>query len=113
MWKQRNPDYMKHYRASQREAKPDHPAARPAVRELERLLSLVKNNLVKNASAFRVKRCASGVWLIAPKKTAADKNIFAPTHVIVIQGITVDEQAKKRRKNSALVIPAGVTYKWT
>ena len=55
----------------------------------------------------------SGSWLIAPKKTAADKNTFAPTHVIVIQGVTVDESGqRKARKNSALVIPPGVTYKW-
>jgi hypothetical protein len=92
MWKQRNPEYMKQYRASQRETKPGRPAVRPAVRELERLLSLAKNTLVKNTSAFQVRRYASGVWLVTPKNMAADKNTFAPAHVIVIQGITLDEQ---------------------
>jgi hypothetical protein len=44
-WKQRNPEYMKQYRAGQRKAKPDRSAARPLITELARLLSLVKNNL--------------------------------------------------------------------
>jgi hypothetical protein len=90
-WKQRNPEYMKQYRASQREAKPDRPAIRPRIAELERLLTSVKNNLIKNTSALRVTRCAPGSWLITPKRMVDDKNTFAPTYVIVIQGITLDE----------------------
>jgi hypothetical protein len=91
MWKQRNPEYMKQYRAGRRGAKADRPAIRPRIAELERLLTRVKNNLVKNTSALRVTRCAPGSWLIAPKRLADDKNTLASTYVIVIQGITFDE----------------------
>jgi hypothetical protein len=94
MWKQRNPDYMKLYRASQRDEKRGRPAVRPATRELERLLSYVKNNLVKNTSAFCVRRCAPGVWFVGPKKVIAAKNTLVPAQVIVIQGITPDELKK-------------------
>ena len=90
-WKERNPDYMKQHRASQRDAVFGRPILRPAVRELERLLSHVKNNLVKNTSAFRVKRCAPGIWLVGPRRPAADKNTLGPTQVIVIQGIMPGE----------------------
>ena len=86
-WKQRNPDYMKQYRASRREPRIGAPALRPAVRELERLLSHVKNSLVKNTSAFRVKRCAPGIWFVAPRTPMADKNNFGPIQVIIVQGI--------------------------
>ena len=89
-WKQRNPDYMKNYRASRRK-----PSGRktvpPRIAELKRLLTRIRNTLVKNTPALRVTRCASGIWLIAPKHAAADKNTLAPTHVIVIQGVTLPE----------------------
>ena len=87
-WKERNPDYMKQHRASQRDAVFGRPVLRPAVRELEQLLSHVKNNLVKNTSAFRVKRCAPGIWLVTLRRPAADKNIPLTTQVVMIQGIT-------------------------
>ena len=93
IWRQQNPEYMKQYRAKQRVAKSGRAAMRPVV-ELKRLLSLVKNNLVKNASAFRVTRCGPAVWLVSPKRTTADKNTFANTHVVVIQGVTLDEPRK-------------------
>lgn len=97
-WKERNPEYMKQYRASQRVAKPDRSAVRPAVRELERLLSILKNNLAKNTSALQVRRCASGVWLVAPRNITTDKNTLTPTNVIVIQGITLDDQERRRKE---------------
>jgi hypothetical protein len=89
-WKQQNPDYMKQYRASRRKAKPGRPSVRPVICELERLLSLVKNNLVKNTSALRVTRCAPNIWVLAPNGKADDKNTSAPTHVIVIHGLAPD-----------------------
>jgi hypothetical protein len=90
-WKKQHPEYMKQYRARLRKAKAGRPAFRPVVGELLRLLSRVKNNLVKNTSAFRVTRCAPNTWLLTPKKRADDKNTSAPTHVILIHGITPDE----------------------
>ena len=51
-WLEQNPEYMKRYRAGQREAKPDRTAVDPLVIELKRLLTSVKNNLVKNTSAI-------------------------------------------------------------
>lgn len=87
-WKERNPEYMKKYRASQRKAKRGCPAVRPRIAELKRLLASIRNSLVKNTPALRVTRCASGVWLVTPKKAANEKNTLAPTHVIVIQGLT-------------------------
>ena len=101
MWKEQNPDYMNQYRARRRKAKADRPGSRRAVGELERLLSLVKNNLAKNPSAFRVTHCAPDVWLVAPKKAAADKNNFAPNHVIVIQGVTLDGHAKNQKEHAS------------
>ena len=90
-WKERNPDYMKQHRASQRDAVFGRPILRPAVRELEQLLSYVKNNLAKNTSAFRVKRCAPGIWLVTLRRPAADKNIPLTTQVVMIRGITPGE----------------------
>jgi hypothetical protein len=101
MWKEQNPDYMKQYRARRRKAKADHLGSRREVGELKQLLSLVKNNLVKNASAFRVKRCAPDVWLVTPKRATADKNNVAPNHVIVIQGVTFDGQAKNQKEHGS------------
>jgi hypothetical protein len=86
-WKERNPDYMKQYRASQREAELGRSALPPAIRELERLLSHVKSNLVNNTSAFRVKRCGPGLWLISPRRPPNDKNTVIPIQVVMIQGI--------------------------
>jgi hypothetical protein len=90
-WKQRNPDYMKQYRASHRKVKPGRPAVRPRIAEIKRLLTSLRNNLVKNTSALLVTRSAPGIWVIAPKKMAGDKNTLAPTHVIVIQGLKLSE----------------------
>ena len=90
-WKERNPEYMKQYRAIQRDARSGRPILRPAIRELEQLLSHVKNSLVKNTSEFRVKRCAPGIWLVTLRRPAADKNIPLTTQVVMIQGITPGE----------------------
>ena len=89
---------MKHYRATKRGAKLGRQEVRPAVRELERLLTLVKNNLAKNTSAFRVKHCAPGFWLVGPKRMAADKITLLPAQVIVIQGITAGERWKNGKE---------------
>lgn len=101
MWREQNPDYMDQYRASRRKEKTGRPGSSRAVRELSRLLSLVKNNLVKNASEFRVTRCGSDVWLVMPKKAVADKNNLAPNQVIVFQGVTLDGQAKNQKEPSS------------
>jgi hypothetical protein len=101
MWKEQNPDYMNQYRARRRKAKADRPGSRRAVGELERLLSLVKNNLAKNPSAFRVTHCAPDVWLVAPKKAAAEKNNFAPSQVIVIKGVTLDGLTKNQKEQGS------------
>jgi len=90
-WKQRNPDYMKQYRARRRKVKPDKATVRPSIAELKKLLTSVKNNVEKNTSAIRVTRCTGGVWLIAPKKLSDEKNNFAPTYLIVVRGIPLDE----------------------
>ena len=90
-WKERNPEYMKKYRASQQKAKRGRPAVRPRIAEFKRLLASIRNSVVKNTPALRVTRCASGVWLVTPKKAAGEKNTLAPTHVIVIQGLTFCE----------------------
>ena len=89
-WSEQNPEYMKRYRAGQREAKPDRPAVQPLITELKRLLTSVKNNLVENTPALRVTRCAPNIWVLAPKRKADDKNTAAPTHVIVIHGLAPD-----------------------
>ena len=101
MWREQNPDYMDQYRASRRKDKTGRPSSSRAVRELNRLLSLVKNNLVKNASEFRVTRCGSDVWLVTPKKAVADKNNLTPNQVIVFQGVTLDGQAKNQKEPSS------------
>jgi hypothetical protein len=97
-WKERNPDYMKQYRASQRKAKSGRPVVRPRMAELKRLLTSLKNNIVKNTSALHVTHSAPGIWLIAPKRMAEDKNTFGPTHVIVIQGLTLTESPKRAKE---------------
>lgn len=102
-WKQRNPGYMKQYRASHREARIGGASLRPAVCELERLLSHVKNNLVKNTSAFRIKRCAPGIWFVAPRTPAGDKNTLGSIQVIILQGIMPggeDGEAREQRSGN-------------
>ena len=89
-WLEQNPEYMKQYRSGQREAKPDRTAVDPLVIELKRLLTCVKNNLVKNTSALRVTCCAPNIWVLAPKGKVDDKNTSAPTHVVVIHGLAPD-----------------------
>ena len=101
MWKEQNPDYMNQYRASRRKKKTGRPGSSRVVRELTRLLSLVKNNLVKNASEFRVTRCGSDVWLVTPKQAVADKNSLTPNQVIVFQGVTLDGQATNQKEPSS------------
>lgn len=97
-WKERNPDYMRQYRASQRDTRLGRPAPGRAVRELERLLSHIKNNLVKNTSAFRVKRCGPGCWMVSPVGPGHDKNTSCPTQVIMIQGIMPGEKERGARE---------------
>jgi hypothetical protein len=65
---------------------------------LERLLSLVKNILVQNNPAVRIKRCDSGVWLIAAKKLAVEKNTLEPTHVLIIQGLTPQSDGRSAKE---------------
>jgi len=89
-WLEQHPEYMKRYRARQREAKADRTAVDPLVIELKRLLTGVKNNLVKNTSAILVTRCAPNIWVLAPKRQADDKNTSATTHVVVIRGLALD-----------------------
>lgn len=109
-WKQRNPDYMKRYRAEHRNAPPDacraYRSSRESIADLEQLLSLVKNTLVENNPAVQVRHCDSGVWLIRAKKAAAGKNTLAPSYVIVIQGFTIQTtapRAKEQRSGNSAV----------
>jgi hypothetical protein len=101
-WKQRNPDYMKQYRARQRDARPHHARGRRSLpdstADLKRLLSLVKNTLVENNPAVRIKRCDSGVWLITAKTDAVEKNTLAPTHVVIIQGLTLQSAGRRAKE---------------
>jgi hypothetical protein len=90
-WKKQNPDYIKQYRARKRKAKGSSPTANARIVELRRLLTAVMNNLAKNTSAIQVTHSAQGIWLIAPKKPPNEKNILTLTHVIVIQGVVLDE----------------------
>jgi hypothetical protein len=82
---------MKQYRASRRKVKPGQATVPPSIAKLKKLLTSVKNNVEKNTSAIRVTRCTGGVWLITPKKLSDEKNNFAPTYLIVVRGILLDE----------------------
>jgi hypothetical protein len=106
-WKQRNPDYMKQYRAEHRNAPPDHRGRRSlpeSVADFERLLSLVKNTLVENNPPVRIKRCDAGVWLVDATRSAVGKNILAPTYVVIIQGLASqsgERRAKEQRSGNS------------
>jgi hypothetical protein len=70
------------------------------------LLSLVKNTLAENNPSVRIRHCDSGIWLIATKKRTVEKNILAPTYVLIIQGLALEScgsNAKEQRSGNSVV----------
>jgi hypothetical protein len=84
-WKERNPGYMKQYRARARNEKSLRSGQEPDIDQLIRLLRDVKNTAAKNNSALRVSRCAIDVFWVARTDSLVETNIPWGTQVIVLQ----------------------------
>ena len=80
-WRERNPDYMKRYLSNRQKQRLLAGGTFPLSSELERLLSLVKNNL-----AFDLKPSTAAIWFIHPTAAGQEKNIFANAKILALQG---------------------------
>ena len=80
-WRERNPGYMRNYRARRRAKEP--PTAKSDLsRELRRLLKEVKNNV-----ALDLKSVDGSAWLVCPSGNSSEKNNLASAKIIVLQGV--------------------------
>ena len=80
-WRERNPAYMRDYRAELRRRDPLSNKSSLS-RELRRLLKLVKNNVVLD-----LKSLDASVWLVCRKGVVSGKNTLASAKVIILQAI--------------------------
>lgn len=80
-WRERNPAYMRDYRAELRRRDPLSTKSSLS-RELRRLLKLVKNNV-----ALDLKSLDASVWLVCRKGVVSGKNTLASAKVIILQAI--------------------------
>lgn len=87
-WRERNPTYLKGYRANQRAQSRASACDSQVAKEMERLLDLAKNNRL-----FDLKSCDATILLVSPKGKAGEKNTLAiekntlaHAQVIVLQG---------------------------
>lgn len=80
-WRERNPAYMRDYRAELRRRDPLSNKSSLS-RELRGLLKLVKNNV-----ALDLKSLDASVWLICRKGVVSGKNTLASAKVIILQAI--------------------------
>lgn len=80
-WRERNPGYMRAYRARRRVS---DPSARSSglSRELRRLLTAVKNNVVLD-----LKSIDGSAWLVVPSGASGEMNNLASAKIIVLQGV--------------------------
>ena len=83
-WRERNPAYMKRYRARRRIGSKRHSAKRPRplTTTLRDLLRMVKNNVALDLRVLDAK-----VWLVVPKEDSFVKNTLATAKLIILQGI--------------------------
>jgi hypothetical protein len=95
-WRERNPDYMKRYLSNRQEQKLLAGETSPLATELERLLSLVKNNL-----AFDLKPSTAAMWFVHPH-TDHKKNIFANAKLLALQGTLYVLFSESSKKNISL-----------
>ena len=81
-WRENNPEYSKTYRASRRGTSPTSDFRRRLTKVLSRLLSDAKNNV-----AIDVRHSIADVWLIFNQHDATEKNIFASSQAILLEGV--------------------------
>ena len=85
-WKEKNPDYLKQYRAKSKCENTGANKNESALEEVVRLLRHVRNASAKNNSALTVTRCFVEVLWVAAADASAAKNNIAKAKVIVFQG---------------------------
>ena len=85
-WKEKNPDYLKQYRAKSKGGKTVATKNESALEEVLRLLRHVKNTSAKDNSALTVTRCFVEVLWVAAADASGAKNNIAKAKVIVFQG---------------------------
>jgi hypothetical protein len=85
-WKEKNPDYLKHYRAKSKGEKAADDDNESEIEEVLRLLRNARNTSAKNNMALTVTRCLVEVLWVVPADVAAATNNFAKAQVIVFQG---------------------------
>jgi hypothetical protein len=85
-WKEKNPDYLKQYRAKSKCENTGANKNESALEEVVRLLRHVRNTSAKNNSALTVTRCFVEVLWVAAADASAAKNNIAKAKVIVFQG---------------------------
>jgi len=80
-WRERNPGYMRAYRARRR-ARGLSTHSSDLRSELRRLLKDVKNNAVLD-----LKSIDGSAWLVVPSGASSEKNNLASAKIIVLQGV--------------------------
>jgi hypothetical protein len=85
-WKEKNPDYLKHYRAKSKCASPVDNKKESTIEEVLRLLGHVKNTSAKNNLALTVTRCIVEVLWVAGADASAAMNNLAAAKVVIFQG---------------------------
>jgi hypothetical protein len=81
-WREKNTSYMQTYRADHRVQEGSNVKRSPLIRELRRLLTLVKNNV-----ALDLRSLDASVWLVCPSGAASVRNNLASAKLIILQGI--------------------------
>lgn len=96
-WREKNPGYMKHYRAQCRAKGHSGDKRTHVLNQLRRLTDLVKNNAV-----FDLQSLAASVWLVCPEGLLNEKNNLTSANVIILQGAVRSTLYRTRLKRTSL-----------
>ena len=84
-WKEKNPGYMKRYRAKSKNHKSAADEGQATLDEVLRLLRQVKNTAAKNNSAVKVTRSLVEVLWVTATDASPEKNNLAKAKLIVVE----------------------------
>lgn len=93
-WRQRNPGYMKRYRAKQRVLSRQNPDKPRLLKALHQLSLSVKNSFV-----FDLRSLDAGIWLISDG-VSRGKNILASAKIIILQAKLPDLAGRNLKRTS-------------
>jgi hypothetical protein len=79
-WREKNPGYMKHYRAGQQTTRTEKSHL---VRTLSQLLDSAKNNV-----AFDLRSLNASVWFVCSRGSTIEKNTLVSAQVIVVETVS-------------------------